>query len=1150
MGFFPVCSWSISHALYLRCPNHSCYSIGETAKQIFERARLPNEVLGRIWNLSDTKQRGALDVTEFIIAMHLLTSHKTGALKGIPQTLPQGLYDVASRRGSVRSSTGSRASDVPPVPAIPKQFSGSGPQRTQSPVTRPPQYGSPLSAQSTGGDWLISPQEKAHFDSIFATIDKAGFGIINGDQAVTFFTNAQLPEETLAQIWDLSDIDSDGQLTKDEFAVAMYLVRQQRSKKEPVPQTLPPALIPPSMRRQATSAPQRPAQPPPAAAPAPSATEDLFGLDSSFATPQVAQSTGGSNGPFQPASPTSRTSPPGASSTFKPFVPSSSFGQSLTPQATGAATTSPNKASPSDDLLGDNDPEESKKLTQETTELGNLSNQISSLSNEMQNVQEKRDSAEQEVTQNNQQKRDFEARLAQARTMYDQEVKNFKALEERLAASRAETKKLQQDFALIDGSRQDLQTQFNQASAALESDQRENASLKEKIRQANTEVTQLKPQLEKVRSEARQQKGLVAINKKQLATVEGERDRLRDDVDAASKDTEEVDQNVTPPAAVASPAASVASQNTNPFFRRTATGSTDNALASPDTTRDKPSDAQSAFDSFFGPSMTTPSASAPPPPTSFRSASHDSASHDLKAPESSGNTTPSTSPPPGTKEPPPPPQSRQITPSILPLRENSQQSLSATSSVKVSPPASRFGAPSGGSDVEPSGLSTDAASSGSTEQDKAESASNKGKEPAPANAAETDSLSSGSDASTQPKTLPGTFPETSGPVDTGKDGQTDASFDELFGGVARQRSSSQKAMDFEEAMASMGRKNETQKTNGDSAQATSSEFPPIREIEHDEDDDSTDNETPMGFDDDFTAASPPRDKASSPQSKEDSSDNQLRAFPPVDSITNSNTPLPAADSQMSPPLYEKGTTKEEPGDFPREFNGLLPNRGDPTSAPDAPHSKETATGDPVIGGVPQHDAATGGDAKKTGPADFEAAFAGVNLAPAEPDEEDDDDDDLSESHPNKHSTDFDLSFDSPAPHAKSTDATPQGNGTGAKFFDFDSNTSGQATGTGPAGKPNAPTSHDWDELFSNLEAPKKTESGESDSKESAGTPGASPSPGWALNVDTGEDDLILQRLTSMGYARDESLAALEKFDYNIDKVGSPQILSFTLLRDI
>src|SRR5947207_15501519 len=94
--------------------------IDEIAKQIFERARLPNEVLGRIWYLVDTKQRGDLDSTEFVLAMHLLTAYKTGSMRGVPQTLPPGLYDAAARRGGVRTSTPSRPSpDVPPVPAIP-----------------------------------------------------------------------------------------------------------------------------------------------------------------------------------------------------------------------------------------------------------------------------------------------------------------------------------------------------------------------------------------------------------------------------------------------------------------------------------------------------------------------------------------------------------------------------------------------------------------------------------------------------------------------------------------------------------------------------------------------------------------------------------------------------------------------------------------------------------------------------------------------------------------------------------------------------------------------------------------------------------------------------------------------------------------------
>ncbi|KAL2002196.1 hypothetical protein VTN02DRAFT_459 [Thermoascus thermophilus] len=1121
---------------------------GETAKQIFERARLPNEVLGRIWNLADTKQRGALDATEFVIAMHLLTSYKTGAMRGIPQALPPGLYEAAARRGGGRPSTSSGprpGSDIPPVPAIPKQFTG--PQRTQSPINRQ-HYASPLSAQSTGGDWLITPQEKAHFDNIFATVDTAKAGVISGDQAVAFFSNAQLPEEILAQIWDLADIDADGQLTRDEFAVAMYLVRQQRSRKEPLPQTLPPALVPPSMRRQAPVKPTQSPAPAPAPAPVPrSAAEDLFGLDSlsapaPTAPAQIPQSTGGSNAPFQsPGSPASRVSAQGSSTTFKPFVPSSAFGQSLNPQLTGFQPTSPPASSPalpSDDLLGDNDPEESKKLTQEATDLGNLSNQIGSLSKEMQNIQAKRSSAEQEFAQSSQQKRDFEARLAQARKMYEQEVKDFKALEERLNASKAETKKLQQEYALVEGSRQDLQNQYNQVSAALAADQSENASLKEKIRQANAEVSQLKPMLEKARSEARQQKGLVAINKKQLATVEGERDKIQSEIDTLTRENLE-QESPSPPTvastpAVTSPAASTASQKTNPFFRRTTTSSSENTL-SPSAAAS--SDQQSAFDNLFGPSFASSSTSTPPPPTSFRAESPavQQARDVSKSPDTSGVPTPSVSPPPPTSElPPPPPQSRQITSSFLPLGDELRNAASATSSTKVSPPASRFGPPDASESGDTASVPNELGrvSSASTEREKS-TAQSPFEEPL-----ETPAPLQKEDSKTTP--FPG-MPASPKGGDAKQGEARDLSFDELFGGPARERSQSQKAYDFDEAFAAMKPHATGQsKANG----AAESEFPPIREF--DNDDDSSDSEAPMGFEDNFTPASPPRNQESSNSDSIEAS--QLQAFP-VPGTGTSPTQPPAPDAQSPPPSYGQSASKQEPDDFPREFNGLLPSRADPTAPPDAPHSVESSTGAPIVRGEPQREAAKNGAApageKKVGALDFEATFAGFDLAPAK--ETDDDDDDEFDSQFNKNTTEFDLSFDSPSQSKAAASAanTSAGNVASSDFFSFDNsvNTSSAeafAQKSPPQSSQGNAKMHDWDALFAPLDS-RAPESGSSrDSKPAQSPESTAPQnrqPGWALSADSGEDDLILQRLTSMGYPRDESLAALEKFDYNIDKAA-------------
>ncbi|KAJ5308417.1 hypothetical protein N7476_009073 [Penicillium atrosanguineum] len=1094
---------------------------GEIAKQIFERARLPNEVLGRIWFLSDTKQRGALDATEFIIAMHLLTSYKSGALRGIPQTLPPGLYDAAARRGGGRGSFGSRA-DVPPVPAIPKQFTG--PQRTASPMspTSRTQFGGQLSAQTTG-DWLVTPQEKAHFDTIFETVDTAKVGVITGDQAVAFFMKAQLPEEVLAQIWDLADIDADGQLTREEFAVAMYLVRIQRSGKDNLPQVLPPALIPPNMRRQA---PVPAAAPVPAPTPAPvprSAADDLFGLDSPPMAPtQLPQPTGGSNAAFQaPSSPISRLSPqPTSSSIFKPFVPSSSFGQSLQPQQTGASAGTPNFARspppPADDLLGDNDPEESSKLTSETTELANLSNQIGSLAKEMGNVQEKRTTAEQGISQTSQQKRDFEARLAQARTMYEQEVANFKALEERLRTSKAETAKLQQEYALVEGSRQDLQNQYTQVATALAADQQENANLKEKLRQANAEVAQLKPALEKARSEARQQKGLVAINKKQLTTVEGEWDKTQGEIDSLAYQSPQYTQEPATPvsaAEITSPAASTASHNTNPFFRQN-TGTPSEHARSPEP----PTDQQKAFDSLFGQSFVGGVHGAPP--TSFRADS----------PATSNVPTPSVSPPPGNlpgafpglaADIPPASQSRQLTPNFLPFNETQ----SVTSSTVVSPPGSRFGGPETSEfDIASQANASDAgAPSVSASSDYSRTPAANSFEGTPAR----------SPFEEIPEPTPIVAESAVSPASENQETAKDLSFDELFGSKAHKRSESQKENDFEEAFATL-----KQPGSDPAAAAPASEFPPIQEVHDDEDEDeeSSDDEAPLGFDDDFTQVSPSTTKKDKQPESLDAA--QLAAFP----TPGSSVPQPPApDAQPSPPKYEAATS-EETSHVPPEFSGLLPERSDPTAAPDAPHSVESGTGAPVINNVPQHDdasmaatataaAAAASNGSKSGP-DFEAAFASFNLAPAAEAEDDDDDDDEPAGQAQKNAPDFDFSFDSPSQKNTASSSIDAGHAGSSEFFSFDNPyaTTAQTTAS-PNGADAKAGDHDWDTLFAPLDGAKPA-TGEDP------TNGSDPkSPGWALATDTGEDDLILKRLTGMGFPRDDSLAALEKFDYNLDKAA-------------
>ena len=69
--------------------------------------------------------------------------------------------------------------------------------------------------------------------------------------------NSKLPVDVLGRVWDHSDIDKDGYLDDEEFAVAMHLV-YKALEKEPVPMLLPQNLIPISKRKRGPPAPALP----------------------------------------------------------------------------------------------------------------------------------------------------------------------------------------------------------------------------------------------------------------------------------------------------------------------------------------------------------------------------------------------------------------------------------------------------------------------------------------------------------------------------------------------------------------------------------------------------------------------------------------------------------------------------------------------------------------------------------------------------------------------------------------------------------------------------------------------------------------------------------------------------------------------------
>ena len=1113
---------------------------GEQAKQIFERAGLPNEVLGRIWYLADTEHRGALTVTEFIIAMHLLASSKSGAMRTLPNVLPAGLIEAAARRPPLRQLSGVTGGP-PAVPPIPRQFTGHNVGRTASPLSKPAFGQVPPSP----GTWAISPADKNRFDSIYATIDKTNRGFITGDEAVPFFSNSKLPEEALAQIWDLADINSQGHLTRDEFAVAMYLIRQQRGKRDgrdALPATLPADLIPPSMRSQIRQ-PQQPTAPAfEAAAPTipKSAADDLFGLDAmASATPppapaQQALSTGGSNfgDPFASRSPIAPGSPvasspqhlPTQTTGFKPFVPSSSFGQSLSHNATGgtSASTPLARSGTMDDLLGDNDPEISKKLTSETSELANLSNQVGTLSKQMQEVQGQRATSQNELTQANSQKKEFETRLSQLRALYEKEAKDVRALEERLTASRNETRKLQQDIAMVEGSHQDLQNQHHQVSVALQADQQENAILKERIKALNTEISQLKPQLEKLRSEARQQKGLVAINKKQLLTNEGERDKLKteaaelnqsieQDTRALSESSAANSKSQSPVPAAASPAPSNISAS-NPFFRRQ--GSSSDIAFSPFPSPPASQQPGNSFENIFGPTYEAPAASpaaaSSMPPTTFKQSAdvQDKLGADAATLPAREGLTPE------------PPQSRQISSSFLPFSQPDNESIN--SSRQVSVPGSRFGDVSNGAETPKNVVSTPTGSSAADAQENrpGSAAFDRNITASPASEA----LSTGS----RKESMPGAFP------DTQPAGSAFGDSRELFPSGKGKASSKD---DFDSAFASFGGSGSAVSQGAEkSAEPPTSrfhqEFPPLEEIG--DDDDSSASEG--GFDDDFipVSASQLRSEPSDAAASLKVPDERRPSISKSSSAMSVGSQPPAPTAQSSPPTYEKTVSPKDIAHAEAaEYSGLLPSRQDlpATAAPAAAPSGTTTAQPPRPPKNAFDDFDDFDDLEDAKEGDLDDDFANLSV------------------HDRSGIDEFNPMFDSPADSKTTGHGSAFGSANG--FGDFAHSPSAS---TSQATAAPAPTSanQDWDAIFSGLDGapnPAATSVGNEIKTGTAaenGAPKASvkeerPEVGRALTEGGEHDDPLLKNLTTMGYSRKDALAALEKYDYNLDRVGHPSV---------
>ncbi|XP_022654565.1 intersectin-1-like isoform X4 [Varroa destructor] len=256
---------------------------GDVARALFLKSGLPPQVLAKIWALADMDADGRIDKKEFSIALWLIAMK----LKGIevPDRLPASMLAPPPRPPPsadpfvATGATPPRPGPPPPVPPAPALSAmvppvaipaagrvGGPPPKPPPPVNMPPPKPAPpvippapqvVPSSGIGsvqpGEWAVAQQTKLKYTQLFNQHDRQRTGFLTGNQARGILMQTGLPNAVLAQIWQLSDIDTDGRLTSEEFVLAMHLCEQSRSGQQ-LPTTLPVDLVPPSYRRRNSGA--------------------------------------------------------------------------------------------------------------------------------------------------------------------------------------------------------------------------------------------------------------------------------------------------------------------------------------------------------------------------------------------------------------------------------------------------------------------------------------------------------------------------------------------------------------------------------------------------------------------------------------------------------------------------------------------------------------------------------------------------------------------------------------------------------------------------------------------------------------------------------------------------------------------------------
>lgn len=172
-------------------------------------------------------------------------------------------------------------------------------------------------------------------------------------------------------------------------------------------------------------------------------------------------------------------------------------------------------------------------LHDQSAEIGNVRNQLGSTEKSLSTAKQERQQLEQTLADQAAQLSTLQTQLSSAKAAYETETSLLSTLKDRRSAQITEIQKTREELIRAESDLSAIRVEKSEIEGVFLRDKEEARDLHRRMIEAGQQTESLKGEVEKLKKEAKQQKGLLAIARKQLSSKEAEKAKAEKDHEEA-----------------------------------------------------------------------------------------------------------------------------------------------------------------------------------------------------------------------------------------------------------------------------------------------------------------------------------------------------------------------------------------------------------------------------------------------------------------------------------------------------------------------------------------------------------------------------------------------------------------------------------------